>query len=774
MDCNAIGISVKCRNGKRIDYILELDNEGVLYVRTGKNIFEKALSIDDIISRFDDGFYDDTIVKAFSWNVKHSDFDDDFSKFIKTINKLNMDDIEYIGLYHDIAFPGERQYQWVKYGFPTGKISKTGAEMEKEPRFYSPKESAPPYMAMIFDNDGRIITKSDGFVIKNGVLEKYKGSGGDVVVPNGVTVISETAFDRCDSITSVVLPEGVTEIKMGISHGAFCECRNLSDVVLPQSLKIIGGYAFKDCRSLTSITLPDGLTSLGHYAFSGCTHLTDITLPESIASIGRGAFFECRSLTDITVPAGVTCIESSTFAACRGLTRIDLPHGMTSIGECAFEGCYDLTGIILPESVTEIADHAFAHTGLTDIVLPDGLNSIEDYSFVGCDSLTDIIIPDGIAKVGEGAFYGCRSLTKIALPDSLKSIGARAFEGCKGLSDFTLPDGVKYIGDNAFKNTVFMDNETSSGDGVLYIGNILLRAKDTVAGSLFIKPGVTSIGNGAFSGCTELTEISLPDSVKSIGEEAFLGCSKLSDITIPNSVTSIGDSAFEGCEGLTNIILSEGLTTIGEKAFYKCSKLSDITIPEGINSIGKRTFDSCHELTSVTLPESLTGIGNQAFYGCGRLADLTMKGDIVILQKDVFGSRLPVNLVPKIASLYTHMDDGALKQYILNKEIWYELDPTLQEEIFLTRQGNTLEKGYASCISPKQAESLGEAVLHRMSCVEPNTIDCSAAAAFMKLFHSSVPEQLLKELYAKLKHCKAGAKAVKAVEKNSALMKNLC
>ena len=137
------------------------------------------------------------------------------------------------------------------------------------------------------------------FVIENGVLKKYQGQGGDVVIPEGVTGIGVEAFKDCSSLASVVIPEGVTSI----GNWAFNGCSSLTSVVIPEGVTSIGDSAFSDCASLTSIVIPEGVTYIGDSAFSDCASLTSVVIPEGVTSIGHSAFEGCCGLKPENAPA---------------------------------------------------------------------------------------------------------------------------------------------------------------------------------------------------------------------------------------------------------------------------------------------------------------------------------------------------------------------------------------------------------------------------------------------------------------------------------------
>ncbi|MBP5288871.1 MAG: leucine-rich repeat domain-containing protein, partial [Clostridia bacterium] len=187
--------------------------------------------------------------------------------------------------------------------------------------------------------------------------------------------------------------------------------------------------------------------------------------------------------------------------------------------------------------VTFIGDHAFRGcTGLTSVTIPDRVTSFGNYAFWDCTGLTSITIPDSVTSIGSGAFSGCTKLTSVTIGNSVTAIGAWAFEGCMGLTSITVAPG-----NSVYHSTGNCLIETASKTLICGCKNSVIPTDGSV----------TSIGDGAFSGCTGLTSITIPDSVTSIQADAFAGCTGLTSITIPDSVTSIDRGAFDGCTSLT-------------------------------------------------------------------------------------------------------------------------------------------------------------------------------------------------------------------------------
>ncbi len=291
------------------------------------------------------------------------------------------------------------------------------------------------------------MSNSSDFVIKGGILEKYKGNESDVTIPDSVTTIGGGAFAKCENLTSITIPDGVTTI----GEEAFAKCENLTSVNIPDSVTTIGTCAFAMCENLTSITIPDSVTTIGMGAFAKCENLTSVTIPDSVTTIVEKAFLECRSLKSITIPDSVTTIGDYAFLDCRSLKSITIPDSVTTIDSGAFSGCKNLTSVNIPDGVTTIGYRAFSECkNLTSITIPDSVTTIGDDAFSECENLTSIAIPDSVTTIGDGAFSGCKNLTSITIPDSVTTIGDDAFSECENLTSIAIPDSVTTIGDGAF------------------------------------------------------------------------------------------------------------------------------------------------------------------------------------------------------------------------------------------------------------------------------------------------------------------------------------
>lgn len=450
-----------------------------------------------------------------------------------------------------------------------------------------------------------------------------------------VTASSEATGDI--SILESFSVDSYTFNVISIDNSSFSGCYYLTSVVIPNSVTNIGYYAFSDCVSLTSIIIPNSVTNIDYYAFYNCINMTAITIPNSIINCGDYAFASCSNLNNIIINCYLYNFNnvfsdlnnnygiSLTFDyvggipdnACENITSItsvNILSNITSIGNYSFSGCTGLTNITISDSITSIGNYSFSGcTGLTNITIPSTVTSCGDYSFVDCSSLTNITInsyllnlenifynvnnsnmnwtfnyignipknscyqkyglsqvtiTELITGIEEYAFYGCSSLANISIPNSVISIDNYCFSGCSNLTSVTLAENITNIGSYAFDRCPNLQ-------------------------SIIIPNSVTSIGSFIFNNCVNLGSVTISNNITNIPEYAFSECSSLNNVIIPDSVTSINNYAFKYCFSLSNISLSNNINTLGDFVFLKCYNLSNITIPNTIIGIGSNIFDEC-------------------------------------------------------------------------------------------------------------------------------------------------------------------------------------
>ncbi len=403
-------------------------------------------------------------------------------------------------------------------------------------------------------------------------ITKYTGTGAAVTIPSAiaskpVTIIGTGAFSSYSKLTSITIPSSVT----GIGNNAFFFCTGLTSVTLPSNLTIIGNNAFLSCTKLTNITIPNSVTSIGSRAFSGCSKLTGVTIGNGVTSIGDSAFASCNAMTAIAVH-----VNNSVYSGEDGVlfnkdktTLIQCPEGKA--------GSYTI-----PNTVTSIEAGAFNSCAkLTGVIIGTGTTSIGDNTFKSCSGLTSVTIPGNITSIGQKAFLSCSGLTSVTIPNSVTSIGQEAFSTCSKLTGVIIGTGVTSIGDNVFSSCSVLTDITvnalnpaySSDAGVLFNKDktTLIQCPEGKAGSYTIPGTVTSIGTGAFIGCSKLTDITIPDTVTGIGAAAFQSCTHLTKVTFPSSVTSIGNNAFLNCTGLAYAIFFGNAPIMGSTVFDSCS-----------------------------------------------------------------------------------------------------------------------------------------------------------------------------------------------------------
>ncbi len=528
----------------------------------------------------------------------------------------------------------------------------------------------------------------------------FRGSGliGNLVIPDSVTEFGDSAFRGCVGITELTLGSGVhdfydnlhisgSELFMGctgltkvtlkganaamIPDGAFAKCTNLREVIISAKVMGFGIGAFANCENIKDVYYSGTLDQwaniyfeidrsnpiyyaenfyvnnqlvteavissdkVGDYAFYNYDKLTSVTLLDTVIAIGRFAFRGCTGLTGVTLSKKLDVISYFAFSGCSLLKVITIPESLTGIGSYAFSDCIALESITIPDSVTFMSNGVFQNcTSLIFAKIGNGVDKIGEAAFLSCSKLENVTLPVGLKEIGAYAFRKT-ALKEIIIPDSVTYLGRLAFEQCKELVGITLPNTVMNIADNVFTGTAYYNDQNNWENDVLYIGNHLIQAKN-LTGNYQIKEGTLTIAGNAFIDCTNLTGVTIPESVKALGDSAFKNCTWLKEIVIPSGVTVIGGYAFYGCAMLSNIVIPDGVTRIEYHTFENCKALESVTIPDSVTSIDYEAFANCSNLKSIRLPDGLTYLAISAFSGCTGLTSIVIPNGIKSIGQSTF------------------------------------------------------------------------------------------------------------------------------------------
>ncbi len=222
----------------------------------------------------------------------------------------------------------------------------------------------------------------------------------------------------------------------------------------------------------------------------------------------------------------------------------------------------------------------------TAVTFPNTVKTIGNV-FKGAAALRTVNIPEGVENIEADAFNGCKSLKNITLPSTIKSIGDRAFANCIGVTSVTIPSGLQYGWDDSAFQGSGVTNLDFSGLTNLVSGTMSCKDCKSLT-SVTMAPGITSIPEGMFYGCSSIEKIEFPaDSrISVIPKQAFYNCMRLKNVNIPVSVVKIDSDAFTNCDALSEIIIPYGVVQVGA-AFQSCDSLESIYIPDSVTEIDK-------------------------------------------------------------------------------------------------------------------------------------------------------------------------------------------
>ena len=449
-------------------------------------------------------------------------------------------------------------------------------------------------------------------------LTRFIGTETDIVVPTTVSQTSDGTFTEGSEYT-------VTAIESEWGGSVFYG--SISSVILPATLQIIGENAFSG-SAITSITIPRSVTTIENGAFQNSWNLTTITFEDnnSLLTIGERAFAQCGNLTALD-------FEKSQ---------------LKTIGDYAFNGCNNLASITIPNSITSIGFMAFPRVGKIEYNIDENgvyyLGNETNHYLVLVDagdfSGGEYTVKDGCKVICEDAFTSS-GLTSIIIANSVINIGAYAFRLNGRLTTVTIPKNVSIIGINPFSECGSITEIIVEEENNIYhsTDNCLIETATNklISGcksSIIPNDGsVTTIGDAAFSYCTKLSSITIPNTISSIGTNAFSNCS-LDNIFIPASVTTIGAGAFVANEP-TSIIVDEAnsvyhsenncLIETSTKTLILGCGTSIIPNDGSVRIIGSGAFHSCFGLKSLIIPNTVNNINSSAFFNCTSLVSITIE-----------------------------------------------------------------------------------------------------------------------------------------------------
>ncbi len=545
------------------------------------------------------------------------------------------------------------------------------------------------------DIDGVLFNKEGTKLIQYPVSKK----GDFYKIPDGVTEIGAYGFSMCRNLIGIEIPESMT----AIGADAFNMNFSLFYVIIPEEVTSIGVGAFAECYSLSHV-----LCKGASFEKIDVAENNELFLKAAIHSGATGNEVEKQTKKE------VSCTSAGEISyICKLCDTVIYSETVERLSHSFVDGVCELCGNLEADLIE--SDHPYSdNCDETKVIYKEGAKWIKvsfsentytemcDYIYIydGEDneigSYSDsqlagrsVGVPGDTVKIRlvsdvSVTFYGYEivsveySLEECTHPMT-QVVGSRqpycAMEGYTGdtvcaecgllmsSGESVAPLGHSFNGDYCTRcgisifNYGYLSDENGNfygievmnyngadtdvvvpseidGYPVVRIGTWAFSSRTNVT-SITLPDSITGIGSAAFDGCTSLKSINLPEGLTDLGDQTFNNCSSLESIDIPDGVTYIGDWAFQNCTSLRSITIPDSVTSFGYYAFSNCRSLESINIPEGITSIGEWQFSHCDSLKHVVLPENVKFIDEYAFYSCDSLLSVTFKG-VETIEKEAF------------------------------------------------------------------------------------------------------------------------------------------
>lgn len=602
------------------------------------------------------------------------------------------------------------------------------------------------YSAECFDGLRYRLTAVDGEAAVCGHRMASSGNGFVVTVPPSVT-----------------LYDGTERKLVAIDQRAFAQTAVTAlDFSRATKLGEIGASAFEMCNSLSEVQLPEGLNKLGNNAFANCRQITSVRVPSTLNTLPAGAFKGCTALTDVKLLFGVVNLGDSTFARCTALQTIELPHSVRSILATTFNHTKSLKSVAVDKRNKNYASYA----GILYAIKNDSIPT-ELVLYPAAKDTAQYIVPYGVLKLGDFAMQDVSALKSLVLPATLTTFGKNCLDGCliqsinnrsltpqaittAALGTFKPKGAILYVPPKkreayakanvwkTFGSIVPRDSIISDGrfsydwdeDGMARLTDVWPAAMNGT--QLTIPHGITineihyplaDIGGHAFDQvagtlqklivehaelanldeeinpftvCRNLSSIDIdteankhfdfidgvlynsdttmlyfypgtrtnevfitPTSTQSIYHQAFAGNTYIRELRGNTRLSVIGEQALEGCTALERISQAQSIATVGKRAFDGCTMLQRIDAGERIATLGDSAFINCKSLQHFALAHSfLQSIGTSAFEGCTSLRSVVGGRSLGAIGRRAYARCTALQLVTLSPSLH-EIDDEA-------------------------------------------------------------------------------------------------------------------
>lgn len=369
-----------------------------------------------------------------------------------------------------------------------------------------------------------------------------------------------------------------------------------------------------------------------------------------------------KAITELIVPNFVTSIANGAFSGCGKLEKLTIPF--TGESRKTVNPDYDgknclgyVFGSTFYEGGMEVKQATVVKKDLR-FYIPESLHYVKvtevakAYAFYNCSSITSLSLENITNQIQANLCNGCANLSSCTLPIGLKYIGFGAFSGCNNLKDFNLSDCLDTIIEISYDAFKGCSSLFEIEGNVVYVTQWAIGTVTKDITQINVRKGTIGIAAHAFSNCTNLLSVQMPETLKFIGSSSFTGCSALGTLILPDSVRNIESSAFSKClslrsitipskienagqyfvEGCEALIFAEkdGIKYLGNDenpyivAVYADKTLKNVILPSTVRVIADSAFKDCKDLASVSLPAGLVTIEHYAFWGCTALSKINI------------------------------------------------------------------------------------------------------------------------------------------------------